>query len=79
MRAGETGTQQFWFYFRRSFLDGHRDERHDRAEAIEDLVLSLPPARRRPSRYAVVSSGLHYHTLDQHKPWAPDPNIPMAQ
>ena len=41
MRAGETGTQPFWFYFRRSFLDGHPDERHDRAEAIEDRVLSL--------------------------------------
>ncbi len=35
--------------------------------------------RRRPSEYEVVSTGLHYHTLDQDKPWELDPNIPMAQ
>ena len=35
--------------------------------------------RRRPSEYEVVSTGLHYHTLDQNKPWELDPNIPMAQ
>ncbi|MSR13721.1 MAG: toluene monooxygenase [Gammaproteobacteria bacterium] len=36
-------------------------------------------ARRRPSEYEVVSTGLHYHTLDQNRPWELDPNIPMAQ
>jgi toluene monooxygenase system protein E len=50
---------------------------------------SLPPlktwsyltsgARRRPSEYEVVSVGLHYHTLDQQRPWELDPNIPMAE
>lgn len=36
-------------------------------------------ARRRPSEYEVVSTGLHYHTLDPERPWELDPNIPMAQ
>ncbi len=36
-------------------------------------------ARRRPSEYEVVSVGLHYHTLDQNRPWELDPNIPMAE
>lgn len=36
-------------------------------------------ARRRPSEYEVVSTGLHYHTIDQTRPWELDPNIPMAQ
>ena len=36
-------------------------------------------SRRRPSEYEVVSTGLHYHTLDQDKPWELDPEIPMAQ
>lgn len=35
--------------------------------------------RRRPSEYEVVSTGLHYHTLDQDKPWELDPDIPMAR
>lgn len=34
--------------------------------------------RRRPSEYEVVSTGLHYHTIDPDKPWELDPNIPMA-
>ncbi len=36
-------------------------------------------ARRRPSEYEVVSTGLHYHTLDPARPFELDPNIPLAE
>ena len=39
----------------------------------------LSGSRRRPSEYEVVSTGLHYHTLDEQRPWEVDPNIPMAE
>ena len=39
----------------------------------------LSGKRRRPSEYEVVSTNLHYHTLDPDKPWELDPDIPMAK
>jgi toluene monooxygenase system protein E len=39
----------------------------------------LSGARRRPSEYEVVSTGLHYHTIDPDNPWELDRNIPMAE
>ncbi len=38
----------------------------------------LSGSRKRPSEYEVVSTGLHYHTIDQDKPWELDPDIPLA-
>jgi len=39
---------------------------------------ALSGNRRRPSEYEVVSTKLHYHTINKEKPWELDPNIPMA-
>ena len=39
----------------------------------------LSGTRRRPSEYEVVSTGLHYHTIDPDNPWELDRNIPMAE
>jgi len=39
----------------------------------------LSGKRRRPSEYEVVSTNLHYHTLNPEHPWELDPNIPMAE
>ena len=36
-------------------------------------------ARRRPSEYEVVSTGLHYHTRDPDQPFELSPDIPMAE
>ena len=38
----------------------------------------LSGSRKRPSEYEVVSTGLHYHTIDQDKPWELDPDIPLS-
>ena len=40
---------------------------------------ALSGKRRRPSEYEVVSTKLHYHTLNPEQPWELDPNIPMAE
>lgn len=39
----------------------------------------LSGSRRRPSEYEVVSTNLHYHTINPAHPWELDPDIPMAQ
>jgi toluene monooxygenase system protein E len=36
-------------------------------------------ARRRPSEYEVVSTGLHYHTRNPARPFELSPDIPMAE
>lgn len=36
-------------------------------------------ARRRPSEYEIVSTGLHYHTLNPEQPFELSPDIPMAK
>jgi toluene monooxygenase system protein E len=38
----------------------------------------LSGSRRRPSEYEIVTVGLHYHTIDQDKPWELDPDIPLS-